>query len=59
LIAIPTAGAVSQFVAHGALDGDAISMNAGKLHPQQRIEWNLRQELANLSSSQLGTFHAW
>ena len=45
---VSDAGAVGQFMAQRALDGDAIAMDAGEFYSQQRVERNSREEVANL-----------
>jgi len=50
-------GAVGQFVAQRALDGDAVAVGAGEFYSKQGIEWNSREEITNLFGCELAGFH--
>ena len=41
-------GAVGQFVAQRALDGDAVAVGAGEFYSKQGVEWNSREKITNL-----------
>jgi hypothetical protein len=51
-------GAIGQLPAESALNRHAVAMNLFEFHPKQHVEWNLRQQITDLPSGQLGLFHS-
>jgi hypothetical protein len=49
--------AIGQLTAQGALDGDAIAMDAGEFYSEQRGKWNLGQEVTNLLGGEFRVCH--